>query len=126
MYKSFIEAIALWEPLTDESLIHFRDFRNRSSCFYFDETSETGAVRDGDNVTKTTHELNNDFKWINRYQKARARGEPRSKVRRDLGIEHTSSTLIDMEWNAVIYCAQILLLFVERLETATVERWCED
>lgn len=64
---------------------------------------ETGAVRDGQPVTKSVLEPSEDAPLIARYLKARAANEPRTSLIRDLGIPWSSASLIDMEWNALTY-----------------------
>ena len=64
---------------------------------------DTGAIRDGESVTKTQLETTSEAPLIGRLLKSRAKGVPRTKTTRDLSIKLSASTLIDMEWNALTY-----------------------
>jgi len=64
---------------------------------------ETGAMRDGQPVTKSRLKPSADARWVAKYLRRRADGESRSLVRRQLGIEVPLTTLIGMEWNALTY-----------------------
>lgn len=63
----------------------------------------TGAIRDGKPVMKSKLEPNADADLVSAYLKARARGVPRIKAMRDLAIDKPAATLIDIEWNAMLY-----------------------
>lgn len=64
---------------------------------------ETGAQRDGNAVTKSVLEPDEESHRVARYLRARAAGEPRGRARRDAGLDAAASTLIGMEWNALTY-----------------------
>ena len=64
---------------------------------------ETGAIRDGQPVTKSKLRPSDDARWVGTYLRRRATGEPRAHVRRDMGLKISVSTLIGMEWNALTY-----------------------
>jgi site-specific DNA recombinase len=64
---------------------------------------ETGAIRDGSPVTKSVLVPSEDAPLVSRYLKARASGDPRTKVIRELGIPWNASSLVDLEWNALTY-----------------------
>lgn len=65
--------------------------------------TETGAIREGEPVRKSTLEPNEDATKVTAYLKRRAAGVPRATVMRDLGIKWSPSTMIGMEWNAQTY-----------------------
>jgi len=64
---------------------------------------ETGAMRDGHAVTKSTLEPNEEAPLVTRYLTARAAGQARRPLARELGITWSPSSLIGMEWNALTY-----------------------
>ncbi|MCU7887698.1 MAG: hypothetical protein KZQ66_20700, partial [Candidatus Thiodiazotropha sp. (ex Lucinoma aequizonata)] len=64
---------------------------------------DNGSIRDGESVIKTQLKSTSEASAIGRYLKSRAQGIPRSKAVRDLSFKISSSTLIDMEWNALTY-----------------------
>ena len=63
----------------------------------------TGAVRDGEQVTKSMLEPSADAPVVARYLKARAAGRSRTALARELGIPWPRTTSIGMEWNALTY-----------------------
>lgn len=64
---------------------------------------ETGVIRDGIPVTKSTLMPAENAPKIATYLKLRAKGEPRSKSAADAGLSMAVSTLIGIEWNALTY-----------------------
>ncbi len=65
---------------------------------------DTGAMRDGQMVTKSKLETTEEAPIIARFLKARVEGIPRTRAARQTGLEHISpTTLIGMEWNALTY-----------------------
>lgn len=64
---------------------------------------ETGVIREGVAVTKTVLEPSPDAPLVERYLKGRARGEPRAKLLRELGVSWKINSLISIEWNAMAY-----------------------
>lgn len=63
----------------------------------------TGAIRDGRPVTKSKLQLGEHADTIAAYLKARAAGEARTAVVRRLGVTWAKTTLVDLEWNALVY-----------------------
>lgn len=63
----------------------------------------TGAVRNGQPVLKSHLEKSADAPVVQRYLTARAAGVPRVRAARDAGVRRPHSTLIDVEWNALVY-----------------------
>lgn len=64
----------------------------------------TGAVRDGEPVTKSVLELGSDAPAVEAYLKGRARGIARSQLVTMAGLNHIgTSSLVDLEWNALTY-----------------------
>jgi DNA invertase Pin-like site-specific DNA recombinase len=64
---------------------------------------ETGAVRDGQPVTKSVLETNEDAAKVKRYLEGRAAGQSRKRLKEQLNIDWPSTSLIGMEWNALTY-----------------------
>lgn len=64
---------------------------------------ETGAIREGEAVTKSVLETAEDAPLIARYLKARAGGMPRNQAIKEFSMPWSASSLIDMEWNALTY-----------------------
>jgi site-specific DNA recombinase len=64
----------------------------------------TGAVRDGEPVTKSVLELGPDAPAVQAYLRGRARGLGRSQVVSMVGLGQLgTSSLVDLEWNALTY-----------------------
>ena len=82
-----------------------RGFRagGRAPIGYQLERIPTGTIRDGQPVTKSKLIPSPDAPVVTRYLKARASGLPRSRLIRDLGMKWSPSTLIHVEWNALVY-----------------------
>jgi len=64
---------------------------------------QTGAMRDGEAVSKSVLVPSADAPAVGRYLKARAAGIPRSRAALDAALEAPVSSLIGMEWNALTY-----------------------
>ena len=64
---------------------------------------ETDVIRDGRPVLKSRLAPSTDLPMVGRYLAARARKQPRTAVKRDLGISWPTTTLISLEWNALTY-----------------------
>ncbi len=76
----------------------------RAPLGYKLEYHETGAIRDGEPVTKSKLILSEDAKKVAHYFKLRANGIARFKSARESGLfDLAQSTLIGMEWNALTY-----------------------
>lgn len=82
-----------------------RGFRagGRAPRGYKLKTVGTGVMREGQEVTKSTLDLNEDAPLVQKYLRARATGQSRAQVKRDLNVKWPSSSLIGMEWNALTY-----------------------
>lgn len=65
--------------------------------------SPTGAVRDGKPVMKSKLALADEADQIREYLRARAAREPRSAAVQRLRLPWSATTLIDVEWNALVY-----------------------
>lgn len=63
----------------------------------------TGAVRDGELVSKSVLELSTESTIVARYLKGRAGGRSREALRQELGIKWPDTSLVGMEWNALTY-----------------------
>lgn len=63
----------------------------------------TGAVRDGEAVSKSVLEPSEEAPAIARYLKARAQGMPRKHAAAEAGLTLSPSSLIGIEWNALTY-----------------------
>lgn len=75
----------------------------RAPMGYRLERLPTGALRDGKPVMKSRLVLGPDSERMRRYLRARAAGEPRSKLVRALGFTCNPTSLIGVEWNALTY-----------------------
>lgn len=73
----------------------------RAPAGYRLENHATGAVRDGKPVTKSRLLPDSAARDVGRFLKARAGGTPRTIAARGLNMSLT--TLIGMEWNALVY-----------------------
>lgn len=65
--------------------------------------NETGIVRAGAAVTKSTLELSEDAPLAKRYLELRAMGTPRTQAARVAGVTVAESSLVGIEWNALTY-----------------------
>jgi DNA invertase Pin-like site-specific DNA recombinase len=63
----------------------------------------TGAVREGEEVTKSVLEPSGKADLALRYLKGRAAGKSRRLLKQELGLVFPESTLIGIEWNALTY-----------------------
>lgn len=63
----------------------------------------TGAVRDGEAVTKSVLEPSEEAHKVARYLRARASGAARATAAQEAGLELGGSSLIGLEWNALAY-----------------------
>lgn len=63
----------------------------------------TGAVRDGDPVTKSRLETDEEAQAIGEYLKARAKGQRSREICERLALTHSSATLQSIEANALVY-----------------------
>ncbi len=73
----------------------------RAPLGYRLESHATGAVRDGKPVTKSKLLPDGKARMVGDYLRARASGTPRTVAARGLDLSATS--LIGMEWNALVY-----------------------
>lgn len=73
----------------------------RAPTGYQLEHHPTGAIRDGRAVMKSRLVLGEQADAVRAYLTARAAGTPRSRARS--GLDLAESTLICMEWNALVY-----------------------
>ena len=64
---------------------------------------QTGAIRDGKPVLKSSLVPNDDARMISKYLSKRAAGTPRRVAKEMFGLEYSESTLVGMEWNALTY-----------------------
>lgn len=63
----------------------------------------TGGIRDGRPVMKSKLALSEDADLVARYLKARAALEPRAAAVKRLGISWPFTTLVAVDWNALVY-----------------------
>lgn len=63
----------------------------------------TGAIRDGRPVLKSKLAPSADAEKAAKYLEGRAAGKPRHIMKSETGIDLPVSTLIDIEWNALVY-----------------------
>ncbi len=77
---------------------------------------DTGVVREGQAVTKSKLETNEDSPLVAKYLKLRAGGLPRKRVIRDYGIRWPATTLISVEWNALTYAGHTVWMVHREME----------
>jgi site-specific DNA recombinase len=63
----------------------------------------TGALRDGQPVLKSRLEPDTDARAVAQYLKLRAAGMARRSARAESGVDAPDTTLISVEWNALLY-----------------------
>lgn len=63
----------------------------------------TGAIRDGRPVLKSKLAPSVDAEKATKYLEGRAGGKPRHIMKSELGLDLPVTTLIDIEWNALVY-----------------------
>lgn len=82
-----------------------RGFRagGRAPLGYVLNHHDTGLVREGQEVQKSTLKPDKNADKVSKYLKARAAGTPRAVALRDTGLEVSATTAIGMEWNALTY-----------------------
>ncbi|MEY4761268.1 MAG: hypothetical protein RLZZ200_1124 [Pseudomonadota bacterium] len=66
----------------------------------------TGAIRDGKPVTKSHLVVSHEASTVTAYLQARAAGVPRARAAAGLGRK--STTLVDVEWNALTYAGHTI------------------
>lgn len=84
---------------------------NRQSCIdgcraplgYRLKSIDTGTIRDGAPVLKSVLELDATAPLVARYLKERAKGLPRAKLLREMGVRWLPNGLVTVEWNALTY-----------------------
>jgi len=110
--KSFMMGIDQWHSLTSKrkGLAGMAEnvrqgFRagGRAPRGYRLATIKTGAIREGQPVTKSKLEPNEDAPKVAEYLRLRAEGISRTVVQRQLGISWPATSLIGIEWNALTY-----------------------
>ena len=67
------------------------------------QTIHTGAIREGQEVTKSTLVTAGDAQLVKRYLAARAKRVPRAQLKQELSLPWAAGSLVDMEWNALTY-----------------------
>lgn len=75
----------------------------RAPLGYRLEAIGTGAMREGRPVTKSRLVPGPDAGNVAAYLKARARGQNRPAALRKSGLQTNKSSLVDLEWNALVY-----------------------
>ena len=131
LLKSILQAMDEWHSLTsrDKGLAGMAEnvktgFRagGRAPTGYRLEKLTTGAIRDGEPVTKSKLEL--DPVWsgpMKRFLEDRATGLPRVATGRKHGLKLSPSTLVHIEWNALTYAGHTVWnVHAERKGGATV------
>ena len=112
LLKSILQAMDEWHSLTSkvkglsgmaENVRQGWRAGGRAPRGYVLESVATGTIRDGAPVTKTRLAVGSDAKQMAAYLKARAAGVPRSRAVRDAGLDAATTTLIDVERNALTY-----------------------
>lgn len=112
LLKSILQAMDEWHSLTSKQkgLAGMAEnvkqgFRagGRAPFGYDLEKFNTGAIRDGEPVTKTKLKPNADAKAIAEYLTDKASGVSRANSKKKTGITIPDTTLISIEWNALTY-----------------------
>lgn len=67
------------------------------------EHTATDTMRDGKPVMKSKLTPSEDLSLVGKYLRARAQGRPRTAAARDLKLKWPATTLISLEWNALVY-----------------------
>jgi DNA invertase Pin-like site-specific DNA recombinase len=110
LLKSILQAMDEWHSMTSkqkglagmaENVRQGWRAGGRAPMGYRLERHSTGAVREGRPVMKSRLALGDQATVVGYYLAARAAGVPRSQARGSL--EYSDSTLICMEWNALVY-----------------------
>jgi site-specific DNA recombinase len=112
MMKGFMQTIDQWHSMTSKKkgLAGMAEnvrkgFRagGRAPRGYRLVTIDTGAVREGERVTKSKLEPNDDGAVVGQYLSLRAEGVPRTAAMRQLKIKWPVTSLVGLEWNALTY-----------------------
>lgn len=112
LLKSILQAMDEWHSLTSkvkglsgmaENVKQGWRAGGRAPRGYVLQSFETGAVRDGAPVTKTKLAAGPEAKAMSAYLKARAIGVQRARAAREAGIDASTTTLIDIDRNALTY-----------------------
>jgi site-specific DNA recombinase len=110
LLKSILQAMDEWHSLTSkqkglagmaENVRQGYRAGGRAPFGYALDKVTTGAIRDGEPVTKSKLKPNDDAPAIQRYLVARAAGTARALAKADVDLPDT--TLIGIEWNALTY-----------------------
>jgi site-specific DNA recombinase len=80
----------------------------RAPLGYQLEKVATGAVREGEPVTKTRLVPSPDAPKVAEYLRRRATGEPRLKVLRELGLDWKPNSMVDLERRALMYAGHMV------------------
>ena len=112
LLKSFLQAIDEWHSLTSkakglagmaENVRQGWRAGGKAPKGYKLEYVATGAIREGEPVTKSRLILGDDAIAVGCYLKARATGTPRNRALSMSDFKSPSSTLVDIEKNALVY-----------------------
>lgn len=112
LLRSILQAMDEWHSLTsrakgmagmEENVRQGWRAGGRAPRGYDLESIATGAIREGEPVTKSRLVVNEDAPAVAAYLRARAAGEPRRATMARLGVEWPVTSLHGMEWNALTY-----------------------
>ncbi|MCX8016498.1 MAG: recombinase family protein, partial [Rhodocyclaceae bacterium] len=112
LLKSILQAMDEWHSLTSkvkglsgmaENVRQGWRAGGRAPRGYVLQAVETGAIRDGAPVTKTKLATGPDAPAMRTYLKARAIGIERARAARAAGLDISTTSLIDIERNALTY-----------------------
>lgn len=112
LLKSILQAMDEWHSLTSkakglagmaENVRQGWRAGGRAPRGYALEHHPTGAIRDGSPVMKSKLVPNDDAPLVQKYLKARAKGERRINAMARLGVTWTQESLNGMEWQALTY-----------------------
>jgi site-specific DNA recombinase len=112
LLKSILQAMDEWHSLTSkakglagmaENVRQGWRAGGRAPKGYKLQHIETGAIRDGEPVTKSKLILDDDALKVRAYLQARSRGVQRNQAAAASGLDLSASSLIDLERNALTY-----------------------
>lgn len=112
LLKSILQAMDEWHSLTSkrkglagmaENVRKGWRAGGRAPFGYRLQHVETGAVREGEAVTKSRLVVDDNARKIRGYLKGRAAGLSRTLLREQIGLDLRETTLIGIEWNALTY-----------------------
>jgi site-specific DNA recombinase len=112
LLKSILQAMDEWHSLTSkqkglagmaENVRQGWRAGGRAPIGYRLEYTETGAIREGMPVRKSKLSISDDAPTVKHYPALGAQGTTRPRACSESGMQASSSTLVNVEWNALTY-----------------------